>query len=185
MPARRAAMQTKKRKISLDCLGLPALLQLQAQGVNVSQQLLARKQGDLVRVTAPHPPGPARANKFGVAAASDRQADGITFASRLEATVYLLLKERGIRFERQPEYVLQEAFVDAQGKHHRSIRYVGDFLIHGPGQDYLVDTKGVKTPMFKLKEKLLLKQQGRVIYCFRKVNELLLFLAENKLIGPS
>lgn len=85
--------------------------------------------------------------------------DGVTFASQKEAREYqaLCTLERmglitGLRL--QPRYELQPAFDDATGHHHRRIDYVGDFAFTREGKEVVVDTKGVRTPVFAIKEKL-------------------------------
>lgn len=76
--------------------------------------------------------------------------DGITFASQIEAQRYIelkLLKQAGIikDFELQPVFKL-----------HAGIKYIADFkVIYPDGRVEFEDVKGVETPVFKLKMKLL------------------------------
>lgn len=87
--------------------------------------------------------------------------DGITFPSKHEANYYAALKLRVragevSRFELQPAFVLQEAFI-RNGKKVREIKYIADFKIFYPdGSMEIVDTKGFRTKDYKLKKKLFL-----------------------------
>lgn len=150
-----------KRRIPLRVLGPSALRQLAALGVDVSKAHLVSGKG----------PTPSTGGKYHVSPRDARTCDGIVFASKLEMSCYRFLKERGIPFERQTEHLLQDGFEHA-GKMVAPIRYVSDFRIPVPGgAPLVVDAKGVVTPVFKLKQKLLLKQ-GVVISCVRSVAEL-------------
>lgn len=90
-------------------------------------------------------------------------AEGIVFASKAEAARYqeLRLLEVGgaiAELELQPAYVLQPAFKDAAGQHHRAIRYVADFRYRdcASGRVVVEDVKGVETREFRIKHKLLM-----------------------------
>ena len=84
---------------------------------------------------------------------------GITFDSRKEALYYLSLmseKKRGKikAIELQVPFELQEGFRKG-GKKYRPITYVADFVItYKDGKKAIVDVKGVKTEVFKLKQKM-------------------------------
>jgi hypothetical protein len=86
--------------------------------------------------------------------------DGIKFDSKKEARFYnslKLLKQAGeIKdFELQPEFVLLEKSNDHVTG--RGIKYMADFkIINNDGSVEIVDTKGYKTQVYKLKKKLLL-----------------------------
>lgn len=88
--------------------------------------------------------------------------DGITFPSKLEADYYAVLKLRVragevTRFELQPEFILQEAFITRNGRKVREIKYIADFKVFYPdGRVEIVDTKGFRTKDYKLKKKLFL-----------------------------
>jgi len=86
----------------------------------------------------------------------DRTHDGIVFDSKWEMNAYKILKDEigTIHFTRSPKYELQPKFRDASGKAIRAIHYIGDFLVNWHGHEYLVDTKGFETPVFKMKEKM-------------------------------
>ena len=164
------------RGIPLSSLGKPALLQLQAQGLDVSRQLAGAARSPAI---------PQQGGKYHVAAAEDRTVDGIVFASKNEMTIYLCLKHHGVKFDRQPSYELQEAF-DLNGKHHRAITYVGDFLIRAPdGCTCLVDVKGMETDIFKLKRKLLMHRYRIEIECIKNVNGMITFLHSKGLLHGS
>lgn len=85
--------------------------------------------------------------------------DGITFDSRKESRRYLELKEQvksGLvdSFELQPKYELQESF-KKDGKTIRAIHYIADFeIFYHDGTIVVEDSKGIETPVFKLKRKL-------------------------------
>lgn len=87
--------------------------------------------------------------------------DGITFASKKEAGRYCelkLLQKSGIvkNFVCQPVYPVFDGYKRSDGKKIRGIDYVGDFLvIYADGRIELEDVKGILTPIFQLKRKLL------------------------------
>lgn len=87
------------------------------------------------------------------------ELDGYTFHSQLEADYYTQLKLRQkakdiLFFKLQPRYLLQDAF-EKDGKKYSKIEYVADFEIHHTdGSIEVVDTKGVLTDVFRIKEKL-------------------------------
>jgi len=86
--------------------------------------------------------------------------DGIKFDSKKEAKYYLelkILKKAGeIKdFELQPEFVLLDPEDDRVTG--RGIRYRADFkIINNDGSEEVVDVKGFKTQIYKIKKKLLL-----------------------------
>jgi len=86
--------------------------------------------------------------------------DGIRFDSKKEGNRYLELKEQeriGLisNLELQPEFVLQERF-----KHKDetigAIKYRADFKYLKNDVEIIEDVKGTRTPIFKLKRKILL-----------------------------
>ena len=184
-------MRRKKDDKILNYLGLPSLLQLQKSGIDVSAQLRKAGKSELVRfVPIKEMPEalailPAkRTNKYHVCAVDQRTADGIVFSSGREKQAYELLMEKGIRFTRQNRYVLQEAFVDVTGKKQREIAYVDDFCLTGRnGEDLVMDVKGIRTPIFRLKQKLFLHKFKKEIHCVSKINHLFRFLIDNGLVG--
>ena len=88
--------------------------------------------------------------------------DGIKFDSKKEARFYQnlkLLKAAGEvkDFELQPKFVLLEK--DKDRVTGRGIKYIADFKItYSNGSVEVVDVKGYKTQVYKLKKKLLLKK---------------------------
>lgn len=165
----------KQRRIPLSVLGPSALKQLTEMGFDVS-----KARSNLPTVGSP----PSAGGKYHVSAQDSRTCDGIVFASKLEMTCYRFLKDRGIAFERQTEHLLQEGFEHA-GRAVAPIRYLSDFRIPVPGGvPLVVDAKGVITPVFRLKQKLLLKQ-GVVVNCVRNVTELAALLQVHGLLSKS
>ncbi|MFA7122052.1 MAG: DUF1064 domain-containing protein [Bacilli bacterium] len=88
------------------------------------------------------------------------EVDGQRFASKMEAEYYahlLILQKAGEvdTFTTQPKFELQPAYTDAAGKKVRPIHYVADFLVrYSDGSEKVIDVKGVKTPEFRLKQKM-------------------------------
>lgn len=88
-----------------------------------------------------------------------RTLNGHEFSSDLEYKyyVYLLeLQEQGIvkDIKIQPKFELQPKYEKA-GKKIRAIYYIADFEVeYSNGEVIVVDTKGVSTPEFKIKEKI-------------------------------
>lgn len=113
-------------------------------------EILARRAGGKIQIAdAP------RMNKY---RAIKTEADGISFHSKREATRYQDLKimERegligGLIL--QPKYPLEINGIKIG-------TYIGDFLYTENGQRVVEDTKGVKTPVYKLKRRLMLALYG-------------------------
>lgn len=83
-----------------------------------------------------------------------------TFDSQKEAARYdelaALLRAGKISDLRlQPEYTLQEAFVDSTGEPFRAVKYKADFTYVLDGVRVVEDVKGVKTKDYELKRKLV------------------------------
>ena len=89
--------------------------------------------------------------------------DGITFASNKESVRYIELRNLKLvgmikDFTCQPLFVLQEGYKRKDGKRIRAIKYIADFeVIYNDGRVEVEDVKGVLTPVFKLKQKILEK----------------------------
>ena len=86
------------------------------------------------------------------------QVDMYIFDSALEAKRYkqlaLLEKAKEIKNLRlQVPFLLQESF-RKNNKTYRKIEYIADFVYEENGQTIVEDTKGVKTEVFKIKQKL-------------------------------
>lgn len=89
--------------------------------------------------------------------------DGHKFDSKKEAEYYLILKDREkkgeIRYLKlQYPIEIQPAFTDRQGKKIRAITYKADFYFYDRIRKSwrIIDVKGFKTDVYKLKKKLLL-----------------------------
>lgn len=102
--------------------------------------------------------------------AKKTMVDGINFDSEVESKYYvhlMKLKRAGeIKdFTMQPAFVLQEAF-SKHGEDFPAIKYKGDFQVwYNDGTTKVIDVKGMKTPEFKLKEKLYAKQFDVQLIC--------------------
>lgn len=96
--------------------------------------------------------------------------DGFKFDSQKEANYFLYLKSehdagRLKNVTMQPEFVLQNSFKDRNGKTHRKIKYIADFLIEYPdGRKEIIDVKGFKTEIYKLKKKLFLFKNPNLVF---------------------
>ena len=88
------------------------------------------------------------------------QYKGIKFDSKKECEYFIYLEaleaqgeiselQRQVRFELQPSFKHNEKTI-------RSITYVADFTFKDQdGQLHIVDTKGVKTEVYKIKKKMM------------------------------
>ena len=91
--------------------------------------------------------------------------DNILFDSKKEANYYTKLKIlrdagkiSGLRL--QEKFILQPSF-KLNGKTYRAITYVADFVYKdSQGQVHVVDTKGYRTEVYKIKKKLFMKKYG-------------------------
>lgn len=92
--------------------------------------------------------------------------DGIQFDSKKEAEYYVKLKTLESAGEiddiqLQVPFVLQPSFKAAQyggRKTERAITYIADFVVrYADGHVEVVDVKGIKTDVYMLKRKMLLK----------------------------
>nr|DAF47313.1 MAG TPA: Endonuclease [Siphoviridae sp. ctylc9] len=84
--------------------------------------------------------------------------DNIKFDSVLEANRYreLMLLQRAKEISNlrlQVPFILQEGF-KKNGKTHREIKYIADFVYEERGQTVVEDTKGICTEVFRIKQKL-------------------------------
>ena len=107
------------------------------------------------RKTAPTQP---KKSKYG---AVKTEVDGITFASKHEASRYQvlwLLEQSGeitnLRLQVPFELI-------PKSKYGMPIRYIADFVYNdGNGCLIVEDAKGVKTPVYKLKRRLMAEKYG-------------------------
>lgn len=113
----------------------------------------------------------AKLNGHGKTNAQKVFCDNIEFDSGLEKNFYLALKTAGYKkdedFNLDTEFVLQQSF-KLHGKTIRDIRIYPDFLIRGT---ILVDTKGLATPDWKIKWKMLQYQNGESYHYFTPSNK--------------
>lgn len=86
----------------------------------------------------------------------------ITFDSKKEFEYYLILKDREKRgeikdLERQVSFEIQPGFTMPSGEKIRAITYKADFVYMDlkDGAIHIVDVKGYKTEIYRLKKKLL------------------------------
>lgn len=97
------------------------------------------------------------------------EVDEIKFSSAKEAKYYKylkILKRVGDvkEFQLQPRFELQPSFKYA-GVTMRPIYYVADFLVeYTDGSRKVIDVKGYKTDVYKLKKKLFLYKYPDVIF---------------------
>lgn len=94
--------------------------------------------------------------------AKKTEVDGIKFDSKKEAKRYIALREleKKGNIEKlmlQPRFLLQEGF-RKNGKAYRKIEYVADFMYEQDGKLIIEDVKGMKTDVYKLKQKLFEKR---------------------------
>lgn len=78
--------------------------------------------------------------------------DNITFDSKLESYMYTLLRDSGLKFERQKVYLIQEKFRYA-GEAIRPITLKVDFYL--PDKDVIIDPKGHQTQQGAMRYKML------------------------------
>ena len=86
--------------------------------------------------------------------------DGITFDSKKEATRYaeLMLLQRSGLIQNLRLQVPFELIPKQAGE--RAVRYIADFTYTENGETVVEDVKGVRTDVYRLKKKLMLKVHG-------------------------
>ena len=95
--------------------------------------------------------------------------EGMTFDSQREGDYYCELKMlrmagEVIDFERQVTFELQPKFKHS-GKTERAIKYIADFVVHyKDGRTVVVDVKGDKTDVYRIKRKMLLYKHPDMIF---------------------
>lgn len=90
--------------------------------------------------------------------------DNILFDSKKEGNYYTylkLLKKAGkiSDLELQKKFVLQDGFT-LNGKKYQKITYIADFVYKDDKGVHVVDTKGYRTQVYKIKKKLFMKKYG-------------------------
>jgi hypothetical protein len=113
--------------------------------------------------------GEMRTSKYGVAPASDRTVDGIRFDSKAEMQRWFelqLLQRAGqiSDLARQPTFQLIAPFTDSEGKHHRGVRYVADFIYSEGGRIVVEDVKGVRTAEYRIKRQLFAMKNPGILF---------------------
>lgn len=128
----------------------------------MSQQLRMTEQeyaARMAKVGAPSVTAPAEPKrKYGNI---PTVIDGIEFASRKEAKIYSGLALRQQRGEITGLSLQVPYSLDVNG--HHIADYIADFVFREAGVIKVKDAKGVKTPAFKLKSKLMLAVHGVVV----------------------
>lgn len=113
---------------------------------------------------------PGRNHKYN---ARKTTVDGIEFDSMAEANRYKELKtlvQTGdiTNLRLQPEFTLQDAFTDNQGKRQRAIKYRADFTYMENGQRIVEDVKGFFTKDARIKLKMFLLKYPELILRIQK-----------------
>ena len=90
--------------------------------------------------------------------------DNIKFDSKKEGNYYTKLKlmqNAGLiwNLELQKKYILQASFT-FNGKKIREISYYPDFVYEDKEGTHVIDTKGYRTEVYKIKKKLFIKKYG-------------------------
>lgn len=99
-----------------------------------------------------------------------KAVDGREFRSTLEARCYQLLSlwqkaGRISGLECQPKFLLQAARRDQySGKIHRQIVYIADFRFVKDGRVYVIDAKGYRMPVYRIKRKLFAERFPDVVF---------------------
>ena len=88
------------------------------------------------------------------------EIDGISFDSKREAARYqeLRLLEQAGEIENLRLQVPYELI--AKSKYGRSIKYVADFVYSRNGLTVVEDAKGVRTPVYRLKKRMMAEKYG-------------------------
>lgn len=101
----------------------------------------------------------------------ERTLNGIVYDSKTEmlfVTEWILPKLEAkeiISWERQVPYILQEGFIDYQGKKVLAIKYIADFKITwANNSETVIDVKGCPDSVAKIKKKLLMHKYRYMDY---------------------
>ena len=108
--------------------------------------------------SAQTPPTKPKKSKYG---AVKTEVDGITFASKHEASRYLelWLLEQGREITKPPP--AGTVWLIPKSKYGMTIRYIDSFTYNdGNGQLIVEDAKGVKTPVYRIKRRLMAELKG-------------------------
>lgn len=100
---------------------------------------------------------------------------GITFDSKRESEVYLMLREKKRlgeikSIDLQPTCTLLEGFLDNTGRAQKPITYTADFLVeYDDGRREVIEVKGMRTRDYLLRKKLFLHMMRKTDIVFREV----------------
>ena len=91
--------------------------------------------------------------------------DGIEFDSKKEADRWIILRILETTGEisdlrRQVKFLLNKGERWSNGKKHRDIYYIADFVYVDGGKTIVEDVKGFKTPVYLLKKELMKSIHG-------------------------
>lgn len=89
--------------------------------------------------------------------------DGITFDSKKESKRYLELKAMEKSGSIQNLQLQVPFILIEKSKYGRSIKYVADFVYNRNGSKVVEDVKGVKTPVYKLKKRIMAEKYGIIV----------------------
>ena len=99
----------------------------------------------------------------------------ITFDSKRESEVYLMLREKKRlgeikSIDLQPTYTFLDVFRDNTGRAQKPITYTADFLVeHDDGRREVIEVKGMRTRDYLLRKKLFLYKMRDENIIFREV----------------
>jgi len=104
--------------------------------------------------------------------------NNIKFQSKLESKAYNVLRQMLMAkliksFEMQVKCILQDKFRNQLGKMRREIKYFADFVvITNDDIEYVIDTKGYETEVFKIKKKMFEYKFKKPLYSIKNMGAL-------------
>ena len=128
------------------------------------RSFIKRQKKNGKAASIPEPPRPSKYHNKKSTYYDPDLNESLAFDSLKELDYYFILKDRLKRGEitdlrRQVSIIIQPAF-DFNGKRIREITYRADFMYidKKDGLPHIIDVKGMRTDVYKLKKKLLLYQ---------------------------
>ena len=128
------------------------------------RSFIKRQKKNSKAASIPEPPRPSKYHNKKSTYYDPDLNESLAFDSLKELDYYFILKDRLKRGEitdlrRQVSIIIQPAF-DFNGKRIREITYRADFMYidKKDGLPHIIDVKGMRTDVYKLKKKLLLYQ---------------------------
>ena len=128
------------------------------------RSFIKRQKKNGKAASIPEPPRPSKYHNKKSTYYDPDLNESLAFDSLKELDYYFILKDRLKRGEitdlrRQVSIIIQPAF-DFNGKRIREITYRADFMYidKRDGSPHIIDVKGMRTDVYKLKKKLLLYQ---------------------------